>query len=362
MTIRIAMIGCGNIALANHVPGIALCPDAQLSALCDTNSVVLSNAASATGVQRTYVRWEDVVEAGDIDAVIICTPNYLHGPIAIAAAEAGKHVLCEKPLAMDYDESVAMWRAAEQAVVRHMTAFTYRFVPAMHYMRHLVHSGAVGRPYHFRAQRFQDWGTRSLGWRQQRSLAGSGELGDMLSHRIDFGHWLLGPLERLVAQQRRYVDVRDGLESDLDDWVAILGEFGSGATGVLESTKLATGRNEGARSHDVCEVNGSDGTVIYRLEDPRHVLVGRAGGSGLEQQPVPREFLVWPGSPRDADAGDPLKVFRYDQDVEFITAIREGRPCEPSFEDGMRAQGVMDAAMRSAAESRWVEVPQGASV
>jgi predicted dehydrogenase len=358
MTIRIAMIGCGNIALGNHVPGIALCPDAELIALCDTSSTVLSNAAQATGVERTYLRWEEVIEADDIDAVIVCTPNYVHAPISIAAAAAGKHVLCEKPLAMSFEESVSMLRAAEEAGIRHMTAFTYRFVPAMHYMHHLVRSGAVGQPYHFRAQRFQDWGVRSLGWRQQRSLAGSGELGDMLSHRIDFGHWLLGPIDRLVAQQRRFIDVRDGLESDLDDWVAIIGEFNVGATAVMESSKLTTGRNEGARSHDFCEVNGSEGTVIYRLEDPRNVQIGRAGGSALEQVAVPPEFLVWPGSPRDPDAGDPLKVFRYDQDVEFITAIREGRPCEPSFADGVRAQAVMQAAMQSAAEYRWVDVPR----
>jgi len=362
MSIRIALIGCGNIALANHVPGIALCPDAELSALCDSNPAVLSRAASATGVERTYARWEDALAAADIDAVLVCTPNYLHAPISIAAAAAGKHVLCEKPLAMSYDESVAMWRAAEDAGVRHMTAFTYRFVPAMHYMHHLAHSGAVGEPYHFRAQRFQDWGTRSLGWRQQRSLAGSGELGDMLSHRIDFGHWLVGPLSRLVSQQRRFIELRDGLESDLDDWVAIIGEYESGATGVLESSKLATGRNQGAHSHDLCEVNGSDGTLIYQLADPRHVLVGRKGGAALEQVPVPPEFLVWPGSPRDPDAGDPLQVFRYDQDVEFITAIREDRPCVPSFEDGVRAQAVMQAAMQSAAEYRWVDVPKVAAI
>lgn len=361
MTIQIALIGCGNIALANHVPGIALCPDAELSALCDTDPVVLSNAAAATGVERTFVRWEDLIDAGDIDAVIVCTPNYLHAPISIAAAGAGKHVLCEKPLAMSFQESVAMWRAAEDAGVRHMTAFTYRFVPAMHYMHHLVHSGAVGEPYHFRARRLQDWGTRSLGWRQQSSLAGSGELGDMLSHRIDFGQWLIGPLSRLVAQQRRFVDVRGGLPSDLDDWVAILGDFDAGATAVLESSKLATGRNQGARSHDQCEVNGSAGTVIYQLEDPRHVLVGHSGGSELERVAVPPEFLVWPGSPRDPDAGDALQVFRYDQDVEFVSAIREGRPCEPSFADGVRAQAVMEAAIRSAAENRWVDVPRGDS-
>src|SRR5205085_5690065 len=145
----------------------------------------------------------DVLKRDGVHAVVIATPNFLHAPIALASAEAGKHVMCEKPLAMNLDEALRMYRAAEQADVRHMTAFTYRFGPGMRYMTHLVHSGAVGRPYHFRAQRFQDWDARNLGWRQIKKLAGTGELGDMLSHRIDYGHLLVGPMRRLVADLRR---------------------------------------------------------------------------------------------------------------------------------------------------------------
>ena len=143
----------------------------------------------------------------DVHAVVVATPNFLHAPIVHAAVAAGKHVLCEKPIAMNLEEAIGMYRAAEAAGVRHMTAFTYRFVPAMHYMSHLVQSGALGKPYHFRAQRFQDWGDRNLGWRQVKKLAATGELGDMLSHRIDFGLHLVGPMTQLVAQLRRFIDV-----------------------------------------------------------------------------------------------------------------------------------------------------------
>src|SRR5689334_13583616 len=142
-----------------------------------------------------------------------------------------------------------MATAAEKAGVRHMTAFTYRFVPAMNYMSHLVKSGFIGEPYHFRSCRLQDWGDRNVGWRQIAKLAGSGELGDMLSHRIDYAHLLLGPIQRIVADIRRFLDTREGQPSDLEDWVTILAEFsGNRATGVLESSKLATGRGEGGRS------------------------------------------------------------------------------------------------------------------
>ncbi len=356
-TIGVALVGCGGITLQNHLPGLALCPDTQVVALCDTEPAVLERARQQSGVSACFTNYQDVVKRDDVHAVIIATPNVFHAPIAHAAAAAGKHVLSEKPLALNAVEAREMYRAAEAAGVRHMTAFTYRFVPAFRYLAHLVQSGAIGQPYHFRIQRFQDWGTRALGWRQVARLAGSGELGDMLSHRLDYGHVLMGRIQSLVADLHRVHDIRDGLVSDLEDWVAIIARFVNGATGVMESTKIATGRGESARSHDYCEVNGSEATLVYYLGQKQELHLGRRGHSGLEPLPVPAEFLKWPGSPRDPHQGDPLFTFRYDQAFEFIDAIRQERPCVPSFLDGARAQAVMDAAIRSAREKCWVESP-----
>ena len=333
-TIGVGIIGSGGIALANHLPGFSICPDTRVVALCDANPAVLEKASRQSGITATYADYNDVIRRDDVHAVVIATPNYLHAPITHAAVRAGKHVLCEKPIAMNFPEAVEMARAADAAGVRHMTAFTYRFVPAMRYMAHLVHRGDIGKPYHFRAQRFQDWGDRNLGWRQVKKLAGSGELGDMLSHRIDYGHVLVGAIDRLVADTRRLVDVRQGSSpSDLEDWVAILAEYETGATGVLESTKLATGRGEGHRGLDLAEVNGPGGTITFSTQKPLQIQLGKPDGPDLETVPVPREFLVVPGSPRDPSAGDPLATFRYDQDFEFIDAIRTGRPCRPSLWD-----------------------------
>jgi predicted dehydrogenase len=355
--IGIGIIGCGGIVLQNHLPGLALCPEARVVALCDTNPAVLEKASRDTGVKAAFSKYEDLLAHPDVSAVIIATPNVFHAPIAMAAIAAGKHVLCEKPIAMNHAEALAMAAAADKANVRHMTAFTYRFVPAMNYMAHLVKSGFIGQPYHFRSCRLQDWGTRNVGWRQVARMAGSGELGDMLSHRIDYAHLLVGPMRRIVADTRRFHDDRDGQPSDLEDWVTILAEFSNHATGVLESSKLATGRGEGARSQDYCEVNGSDGSLLFQLERPLELQMSKRGESALRTVPVPKEFLKWPGSPRAA-TGDPLITFRYDQDVEFIRAIVEQRPCVPSFHDGARAQAVMDAALLSATEKRWVEIPK----
>ncbi len=355
----IAIVGCGGITLQNHLPGLALCPEVRVTALCDTDSGTLERARQQTGVAVVSTRFEEVVKRDDVHAVIIATPNFTHAPIALEAIRHGKHVLCEKPLSMSASDSWALARAADQAGVRHMTAFTYRFVPAMRYLAHLIGQGALGTPYHYRSCRLQDWGTRNLGWRQVKKLAGTGELGDMLSHRIDFAHLLVGPMQRLVANTRILHHERQGAPSDLEDWVAILAEFRNGASGVLESSKLASGRNESWRSLDYVEVNGSEASFVFITGEWNKIQTGKAGGPGLETLAVPREFYTWPGSPRDPGQGDPLVTFRYDQAWEFIDSIRNQRPCTPSFHDGARAQTVMDAAVTSAETKRWVDLVEG---
>ena len=359
MPIRVALIGTGKIALANHLPGIRLAREAEVTALCDTSPQALADAARVSGISSTWVDPLTLIHEADVDAVIIATPNRVHRDFAIAAARRGRHVLCEKPLALDVGQAEEMLAAAEHAGVRHMTAFTYRFVPAMQYMRHLVKSGAIGDPWHFRAQRFQDWGRRALGWRQRVSEAGSGEVGDMLSHRLDFAHYLVGPISRVVALTTRVWDTRldeEGREfpSDAEDWVGCLAEFTTGATGVLESVKTACGYAGGSTSRDWCEVNGSEGAVVYDLSHPLRVLVARKGAN-YEAVEVPADFRRIKGSPRDPDA-DPWQGFRYDQDYEFIDAIHEGRPCSPSFVDGLRVQEVMAAILQSAREHRAIAV------
>lgn len=355
-TLNFAIVGCGGITLQNHLPGLALCREVKVTALCDAHPATLEQARQATGVTVTSANYEDIVRREDVHAVIIATPNFLHAPIALAAIAHGKHVLCEKPIAMNHAEAVSMAAAADRAGVRHMTAFTYRFVPAMRYLRDLVRRGDFGQPYHFRSCRLQDWGARPLGWRQVKKLAGSGEIGDMLSHRIDFAHSLVGPMKRLVASVKTLTPVRGGSPNDTDDWVAILAEFHSGTTGVLESSKLASGRNEGWRSLDYVELNGSERSCVFTTGEWNKLQLGRAGGPGLETITIPEEYWKPSGSPRDPRAGDPLVTFRYDQAWEFVSAIREQRPCSPDFHDGARAQAVTDAALSSAETGNWVSL------
>lgn len=182
----------------------------------------------------------------------------------------------------------------------------------------------------------------------------------MLSHRIDFAHHLVGPMRRLVASMRTLAPERGGEVNDTDDWVAILAEFEAGATGVLESSKMASGRNESWRSLDWVEINGSEASAEFTTGRWDQLQFGRRGGEGYQALDVPREFWTWPGSPRDPAAGNPLIAFRYDQAIEFVNAIREQRPCAVTFHDGARAQEVMDAAVASAVSGQWVRPGESA--
>src|SRR6516225_9344211 len=190
--VRIAIIGAGAVADYHHVPGIRLDPRAELVAACDPNQQLLTRRQSDWSISRTTTNYSDIAADQAIDAVIICTPNDTHFPIAMACLDGGKHVMCEKPLGLNAREAWQMCERARSKGLRHMTAFTYRFAPSMRYLRSMVTSGKLGKPRHFRSQRFLDWPETSWGWRQYRSRAGAGDLFDMTIHRIDFAIDLLG--------------------------------------------------------------------------------------------------------------------------------------------------------------------------
>ena len=177
-----------------------------------------------------------------------------------------------------------------------------------------------------------------------KKLAGTGELGDMLSHRIDFAQHLVGPMKRLVANMKTAHPMRGGQPSDLDDWVAILADFKGGATGVLESSKLASGRNESWRSLDYVELNGSERSFVFTTGKWNKLQTGKVGGPGLELLEVPRNSGTGPVPRAIRRQGDPLVTFRYDQAWEFIDAIRNQRPCVSRLPRRRAHTSVMDAA------------------
>ncbi len=359
--IGIAIVGAGAVSDYHHVPGIQIDPRARLVAVCDRDEALLEKRRADWNVDRVTTRYEDIVADPDVHAVIIATPNFAHREQSIAAARAGKHVMCEKPLGLNAGEVREMLDAARAAHVVHMTAFTYRFAPSMRYMKHLVSSGALGEPRHFRSQRFLDLPETSWGWRQYRDRAGAGDLFDMTIHRLDFAMDLLGPLERVTGAVARFAartETPDGKPcppSDVDDWSSLIGEFRSGAVGVWEGTTLAKGYHLNGFGHEWAEINGSEGSAVYRLHEPNTILLGRTGHD-LAPGAVPERFLKPEGSPRDPTRGEPATVFRYDLVWELVSAIVAGRDAVPSYAHGLDAQIVADAVLISHAERRWVNV------
>lgn len=360
--VRIGVLGAGAVTDYHHVPGIRLDSRARLVAACDRDPALLARRKEEWQLDFVTTDAEAFCASPELDAVIIATPNFVHREQALAAARHKKHVMCEKPLGLSADEVRAMYEACRDAGVVHMTAFTYRFAPSMRYLRHLLRSGTLGQPRHFRSQRFLDWPETSWGWRQYQAQAGAGDLFDMTIHRIDFAQDLLGPIQRLCGAVARFAP-RDRTvagepcpPSDVDDWSSLIGQFAGGVTGVWEGTTLAKGYHRDGFGHEWAEINGAEGSAVYRLHEPNTILLGRTGRD-LEPVPVPTEFLKPPDSPRDPTQGKPATVFRYDLVWEFVSAIVEQREAVPSFYDGLRAQRVADAVLESYRAQRWVEIP-----
>lgn len=359
--VRLAIIGAGLVSDFHHVPGIKLDPRAELAAVCDPNEALLEQRKKEWGPAKYTTKYEDIAKDSSIDAVIIATPNFTHRPIALACIAAGQHVMCEKPLGVSHTEADEMYRAAKGKNVRHMTAFTYRFAPSMRYLKHLLRTGVLGEPRHFRSQRFLDLPETSWGWRQYKKLAGAGDLYDMTIHRIDFAQDLLGPIRSVCGAVKTFVprtQTPDGKAcdpSDVDDWSAMIGLFESGAVGVWEGSTLMKGHFNDGVGFEWAEINGSEGSAVYQLVEPNLILLGKHGSS-MQKLPVPDEFLKPADSPRDPNQGKPSTVFRYDLVWEFVSAIVEGRDAVPGFDDGASAQAVADAVLQSSADRKWVDV------
>lgn len=336
-------------------------------------------AAERLGWEQTVTGWPELIERDDVDLVDICTPGHTHAEIAIAALDAGKHVLCEKPLANTLAEAEAMVAAAERAAargVRSMVGFTYRRVPAVQLARQLVADGRLGELRHVRVQYLQDWLTdpqAPLTWRLDKQLAGSGALGDIGSHAVDLAQFITAErVTGVAATLETFVSERPypaggpsgGLVTaagetrgpvTVDDAAVFLGRLSGGALGVFEATRFATGRKNALR----IEVNGSRGSLAFDFEDMNvlQFLDAEDDVQGFRRVQVtepdhPYIAAWWP-------AGHGLgyeHAFTH-QVVDLVDAISAGTDPAPSFADGLAVQRVLDAVERSAADdSRWTTV------
>jgi predicted dehydrogenase len=352
----------------------------RLRALAGRNGEAARAVAEKFGWEHVETDWRALVARDDVDVVDVCTPGDTHAEIAVAALEAGKHVLCEKPLANSVAEAETMADAAKAARargVRSMVGFTYRRVPAIKLARSLVADGQLGEVRHVRAQYLQDWlidPQAPLSWRLDKTRAGSGALGDIGAHIIDLTQYITG--ERIVGvsailetfvKERPVAASFGGLAGTagegtgpvtVDDAAIFLGRFSGGALATFEATRFATGRKNSIR----IEINGSDGSLAFDFEDMNvlHVLQNSDGA----QAGFRRILVTEPEHPYIAAWWPPGHVLGYEhgfthQAVDFVTAIAEGRDPEPSFADGLNVQRVLAAVEESAAkDSVWSAVQQ----
>jgi predicted dehydrogenase len=354
--IRVGLIGAGSSAQRIHLPGLRLCRGVEVAAVCDPDE----KAARSTGIADVYGDWRDLLARRDIDAVVIATPNFTHCELALAACAAGKHVLCEKPLALSAADAKSMLAAAQRSGRVHMAAFTYQFAPALRRLRALLDAGELGDIRTVRASYLMALSGHLLGWRSLKRHAGSGVLADIGSHLIHLVQHLAGPIATVSAASRRF---RDDPQSDVEDWIASLVRFARGATGTLEVSRVCPGRGAAISEQMTIEVYGSRGSAVFATQDPWALQLCTGEDACDASRPMTRvaltdDGLKLPGSPRDVHADDPRWGYRYDEAFQFIENVRHRRVPSPSFLDGARCQLVMDAMLSSAESGRWIAVEQ----
>ena len=352
----------------------------EMTVLCGRNAEAVEAAASKLGWNEVETDWRKLLTRDDVQLIDVCTPGDSHAEIAIAALEAGKHVLCEKPLANTVGEAEAMAAAAAVAAgkgIRSMVGFTYRRVPAIGLARQLVAEGKIGTVRHVRAQYLQDWiadPEAPLSWRLDKEKAGSGALGDIGAHIVDLTQYITGDKisevsgqletfvkERPVAAEHSGLAGTAGAERGpvtVDDAAIFLARFGGGALGVFEATRFATGRKNAIR----IEINGSAGSVAFDFEDMNLLHYydatedSRTAGFRriLATEPVHPYVAAWwpPGHLLGYEHGFTHQV------VDLVTAIAEGRDPQPSFADGLQVQRVLAAIEDSSNSRQWQEIPE----
>ena len=354
--IRVGVIGTGAIALLRHLPAFKACQDAgtaELVAVADPVEESARRAAERFGVPRALTDYRDLL-ALPVDAVSVCTPNAYHEEISLAALDAGKHVLCEKPLAMSYAGARAMHERAEGTGRATAVNFRYRWVPAAAFVRDLVAGGELGELYHVFAQYFN--GTlhdpaTPMQWRQARAESGSGALGDLGSHLIDLCRWWVGEFASVQGHLRTFVPERPLTDGgmgrvDVDDAASFHACFANGAGAVFNASRCAIGRN----NHQRIELYGTQGALIYEIEkgdeggDRLQLCLGSAQAryNAFATVRVPVSYL----------SGSPERPM-----IDFVDALLQGQPFAPSFYDGMRCQEVLEAVEVSAREGVRVELP-----
>jgi predicted dehydrogenase len=369
--VRVGVVGTGRIAAFVHVPSLRLSPDrCEVAAVASRDPAGAAAFAERWSIPRVHATWQALVADPDLDAVVICPPSDLNFAVASAAIAAGKHVLCEKPLAITYPEARALADAAERAPGHvHMVAFTFRFAAALRYLKRLVDEGHFGEIRHWRVSYFTDGQVDPAApytWRHRRAQGGAGVIADMGSHMIDMARYLLGDVAAVSAAARTYVRERSMAGGgrgpvEVPEACAWVAEFASGVIGTFDVSRAVVGRGgTGRPQYQGVEIHGTGGFALYELVRPFQLQASLGPAMARRQHwatlEVPPDLAVYPGSPRNVRTDDPLLGYKYDQGVAFVGAIHGETTDYPTFRDGAEVQRVVDAVDLAAREGRRVVV------
>ena len=349
----------------------------EMATICGRNKAAVDKAASVLGWKNVATDWRAVIADRSIDIIDITTPNDTHAEIAIAAAQAGKAILCEKPLAKGVAEAEKMVEAVKKAGVVNMVCHNYRRIPAVALAKKMIENGELGdRIFHYRARYAQDWiadPNFPLVWRLKKEIAGSGTHGDINAHIIDLGRYLVGEIKEVCGMMETFVkerplldEIGSGLgakggkttgEVTVDDAVSWIGRFENGAFANLEATRFAHGR----KNHITFEINGSKGSLVFDFEDMNRLKFFSAGDPPHRQGFT--DILVtdgnvhpylkawWPGGHIIGYEHTFVNTFS-----DFVSAVVAGTSVQPTFEDGLINEKVLDAIEHSAVRREWVRL------
>jgi predicted dehydrogenase len=334
-----------------------------LKVICGRDEAKVKHVADRFGWEEYSTSWESIVSRPDIDIIDICSPGDTHLPIAVAAAEAKKIVFCEKPLANTLDEAKQMLAAVNANGCLHMICHNYRRAPAVALAHELITAGRIGHINHYRGTYLQDWLVDPAFprvWRLEKSKAGSGALGDLLSHSIDLSRYLVGEITEVSALLKTFTTQRSIPGGDqnkpveVDDAALSLVRFDTGAIGSIEASRFATGR----KNQNRFEINGSSGSLVFNLErmNELELYVDEGPESGFRTIQVTGKthpYLEgwWP----------PGHIIGYEHTfthtvLDLLKAIKADQLPSPNFEDGVRNQAVMDAVERASESCKWESV------
>lgn len=357
--VRAAVVGTGWWAELEHLPGLRSRGDVALAGLCGRNLARLAALGDAFQVPERGDDWRELLARVRPELVVIVTPNALHHPIAMAALQAGAHVISEKPLALDAAQAREMAALARARGLQTLTFFTHRALAAAAHAKALVEGGFLGRPVHVSACYFSASHLKPgkpAAWRMRRAEAGTGVLGDIGSHLLDLVRWWLGDVARVSAQWQVVTRERTGGPVDGDEDCSFLAQLACGAQAVFQASKLVAGRGNWQR----IELHGDRGSLVYEAEPgvdatwEGRLWAGRPDRTGLEPVALPAALTAGLDAP-DPQAGR-LAAYRRLTDP-FFDAIRGGPAGRhPDFADGAAVQAALDAVAASADGGGWVEV------